>query len=204
MVHSGQDANQRYIRHCATTIALLSASIMPPPPQPPLPARTHSDLQIKDVLAHTSAPHATYMLAEQLTGLPPHLLDLIGGDQIADGAILGLPVSEPARSVLRVLNRAGSRVLEPPRAREPDPAELGIEQDRLEAAISYSHFVAILTKLMGGRRQCVATARIPKFVRAQLDELPDRPRARHLPNQRDRALQQLPATGAPASALTSE
>ena len=31
----------------------------------------------------------------------------------------------------------------------------------------------ILAKLLGGRRQCIPAARIPKFVRVQLDELRD-------------------------------
>ena len=38
---------------------------------------------------------------------------------------------------------------------------------------SHTHFAVILGKLMSGRRQCIAAARIPKFVRAQLDEFRD-------------------------------
>ena len=172
VVSVAHDHKQRHIRQCAIGLALLSAGITPPPPvEPPIRAHPLSDTHIAEALAYTSPPHAGYALAEQLTSLPPDLLDLIGGDQITDDAILGLPVPEPARPVLRALKRAGSRVLEPPRDRDPDPAERGIEQDRLEAAISYSHFAAILAKLLGGRRQSIAATRIPKFVRTQLDEL---------------------------------
>lgn len=52
------------------------------------------------------------MLAELITGLPATLLDLIAGDQIADDAILGCPVPDRARAVLRALETRHEPVLE--------------------------------------------------------------------------------------------
>lgn len=51
------------------------------------------------------------MLAELITGLPPVLLDLTAGDQIADHAILECPVPDHARAVLRALETGHEPVL---------------------------------------------------------------------------------------------
>jgi hypothetical protein len=55
--------------------------------------------------------------------------------------------------------------------RPAQPAQPDVQPDKLEAAIAYNHFAVILATLMSGRRQRVTAARLPKFVRAKLDEL---------------------------------
>ena len=167
------DRNQRHIRYCASRLALLSAGITPPSIEPSIQARPLSDTHVANALAYTSPPLAAYVLAEELTALSPDLLDLVGDDQITDTSILGLPVPERARPVLRALDRVSNRVLESPQAGERDPGGAAIDPDRLEAAISYSHLALLLAKLLGGRRQCTAANRIPKTARAELNALRD-------------------------------
>jgi len=150
---------------------------------------------------------AAYKLAQQLTGLPPDLLRLVNGDQVTDSSILNLAVPERTRPAFRALSPANRPVLEPPPGQHAKTAQADMPQDRLEAALTYSYFAVVLSRLIGGRRQCIAAARLPKFVRAQLDELrcerPPRTRPRRLPRESHRALQQLQRVDPPAATATA-
>jgi len=170
VVRSGQDANQRYIRHCATAIALLGASIHRLPPQPPLRARSLDSVEIEEALTYTSPPHAGFRLAEQLTGLPPDLLQLVGGDQITYDSLLDLPVPSSSRPVLRALSSANRAVLEPPPG-HTHAAQSDMPHDRLEAALTYDRFAGIMARLIGGRRECIPAARLSRSIRGRLREL---------------------------------
>ena len=68
-----------------------------------LQGRSLTSAQIDAVRAYTSPWVAGYVLAELVTGLPPKLLGLIGGDQISEEAILSCQAPERARAVLRTL-----------------------------------------------------------------------------------------------------
>ncbi|MGO9750990.1 MAG: hypothetical protein ACLP8S_14895 [Solirubrobacteraceae bacterium] len=112
------DPSQRHIRACAITAALNSAGIAPPPPggARPFKARVLRDRHIDQALAYSHALEAGYTLSKHLTGFPPDLLHIIGGDQIIDDAIIGCRVPERARPILRALiPRYSGPVLGPPR-----------------------------------------------------------------------------------------
>jgi hypothetical protein len=60
--------------------------------------------QIERIHGYIDPARAGYELARLATGLPDEMLALIGGDQITDDAILGCPVPEPARPILRAID----------------------------------------------------------------------------------------------------
>jgi hypothetical protein len=112
-----------------------------------------------------------FAIAEQVTGLPPQFLRLIGGDQITPSSLLGLPVPARAQPMLRALSPYSTPALEPPpgsaRPQTPDQPEA----DRLDAALVHSHLERILAELVGGRRP-VHSGRAPStHLRTQLDRL---------------------------------
>ena len=73
--------------------------------------RAPTAAEIGDALAYTNVPHAAYALAMKLTGLPDALLGLIFGDQVTETSIIGRPVPERARLVLRILYTGSFPVL---------------------------------------------------------------------------------------------
>ncbi len=169
------DPNQRHIRDCAITAALNSAGIASPPPRRarPFKARVLRDRHIDQALAYSHTPEASYTLAKHLTGLPPDLLHIIGGDQITDDAILGCRIPERARPILRALNpRHPGSVLGSPRcpatttttpARHHNPSSQHANGTTANVAVS-------LATLMRSRRQYVAASEIPPAAQHQIDD----------------------------------
>jgi hypothetical protein len=115
IMRTADDPNQRHLRNCAITVLLHSLGVaVPPPVGPPFAPRALTHSQIDEALAHINCPNAGYVLAEHLTGLPPDLLALIGGDQITENSILGCRVPDRARPITRVLSGGTYPGLSPP------------------------------------------------------------------------------------------
>jgi hypothetical protein len=117
------DPNQRYIRDCAITVALQTNGLDPPrTAAPACRPRAVSDSDIDDALTYTSALYAGYTLAQRLTGLPPHLLHLILGDQVTDDTLLGCAVPVRGRAILRALPSYSMPILSCPTPPRPRPS----------------------------------------------------------------------------------
>jgi hypothetical protein len=175
LMRIADDPNQRHIRECAITLALHSVGLAPRPRRSnarPRQARVLTESHIDRALAYTHADEAAYTLAERLTGLPPDLLHIIGGDQISDTTILGSPVPERAQPILRALgrhNRHTGTVLSRPRWPAAGSAQSEPEPRPSDAAIA--DIAVRLANLMRGRRQYLAAADVPPAMRRRLDEL---------------------------------
>jgi hypothetical protein len=125
VISTADDPEQAHIRCCGAQLALLCHGIPVPRTRPlKLRGRPLTNAQIDAIHSYTAPWVTGYVLAELITGLPPVLLDLIAGDQIADDAILGCRVTDRARAVLRALETGhepaldgpGGATYEPPRA----------------------------------------------------------------------------------------
>jgi hypothetical protein len=90
LVSYGTDPNHAYIRRSAAAIALACIGLRAPPEQPlTIAPRAMTSEQLAAILAHTNHEIAGFLLTTHLTGLADSLIELIGGDQITDDAILG-------------------------------------------------------------------------------------------------------------------
>jgi hypothetical protein len=85
--------------------------------------------EIGAIHAYTNPARAGYQLAKVITGLPDELLALIGRDQITDDAILGCPVAEEARPILRAIDDRHEPVVEIPWHGPDVPSEDTRDQD---------------------------------------------------------------------------
>ena len=106
IVTNASNNDQQHIRRCALQIAFLQHGIALPSPSSilrPGPAPTVGD--VSDALAHTSALCASRRLTRLLTGLPAAYLELIGGDQISETAVLANDLPPEAQPILAALGR---------------------------------------------------------------------------------------------------
>lgn len=168
VVSAADDPEQAHVRRCGAELALLGAGIPVPRTRPlRLWGRSLTNAQIDAVRAHTSPWVAGYVLAELVTGLPAELLGLIGGDQISEKAILGCPVPERARAVLRALGDRHEPVLAPPAGAvaEPPPATRGdwTSPDRA--------FAAAVGWILRSPGATVPAGEMPAAVRARFEQL---------------------------------
>jgi hypothetical protein len=164
VVCAAEDCEQAYIRRCGAEIALINAQIaFPPTAALALPARTPTAEQIQAIHAYTSPAAAGYQLAKLITSLPDDLLGLIGGDQITDDAILGCPVPEPARAILRAIDDRHEPVLELSVWTPPEPIDDTISaEDRFASAVGW---------LLRGRSERIRIGELPPELRSRFKTL---------------------------------
>jgi hypothetical protein len=126
-----------------------------------------TNAQIDQVHAYTAPWVAGHLLAELVTGLPPELLQLIGGDQITANAILGCPVPAGGRAVLHALEDRHEPVLASPEGPvfEPLPARPAFWRPTDQA------FVAAVAKLLRGGRARIPIGDMRPHVRARIEQL---------------------------------
>ncbi len=174
---SASDAEQRHIRRCAVTAALLLHGIAtsPPPQAHEQAARTANAADIDEALAHTDAATATYRLAASITGLEPELLALLASDQITHDTIAGHAVPQRGTPILLALGersgptfrRAASKLAPAdPRARER-PTRAGVSKHR----DVHDLVAVVLEQLMFGRARSIGRTALPANVQAELDAL---------------------------------
>jgi hypothetical protein len=165
VVSAAADAEQAYIRRCGAELALLRDGIPVARARPlSLRGRSLTSAQIDQVHAYTAPRVAGYLLAELVTGLPAELLQLIGGDQVSANAILGCPVPEGARAVLRALEDRHEPVLGSPEGPqfEPLPARPAFRRPTDQA------FAAAVAELLRGR---IPIGDMTPRVRARFEQL---------------------------------
>jgi hypothetical protein len=149
VVATATDPQQAHIRRCGAELALLGDGIPVPRSRPlRLRGRSLTSAQINAIHSYTSPWVAGYLLAELVTGLPAELLQLIGGDQISNDAILGCPVPQRARAVLRALEDRHEPVLEPPEGPLCEPLSAAKRGFRSPTDLA---FAATVGELLRGR-----------------------------------------------------
>jgi hypothetical protein len=169
VISTADDPEQAYIRCCGAQLALLCDGIPVPRTRPlKLRGRSLTNAHIDAIHSYTAPWVAGYVLAELITGLPPVLLDVIAGDQIADDAILGCRVPDRARAVLRALETDHEAVLDGPRgaAYEPPRATRHASWSQAEQL-----FAAAIRWLLRGRAARIPVSDMNTRLRARFDQL---------------------------------
>jgi len=124
--------------------------------------------QIDALLAYTDAAVAGHLLAGLVSGLADEMLDPIAGDQITEDAILGCPVPERARPILRALDDHHEPILRRPGG----PIALPVADAR--AARSAPEDEAVATSvgwLLRNRDAHIPLCDTPAAIRAPLEQL---------------------------------
>jgi hypothetical protein len=125
--------------------------------------RTFTAKQIERIHAYTDPARAGCELARLTTGLPDEMLALVGGDQITDDAILGCPVPEPARPILRAIDETNEAAFHMFVDTAPEPIE--------DAASADYEFAAALGWLLRGRSSRIPARELTPKVRSQFEAL---------------------------------
>jgi hypothetical protein len=159
---AADDPEQAYVRRCGAELALLCDQIPVPPTRPlRLDAQTPTGEQVETIRAYTDPATAGYQLAKVITGLPDDLLALVGGDQITDQTILGCPVPEPARAILRAIDHRHEPVLGVTAGPVRDPIEdVACNEDEQE-------FASAIGWLLRGRSARIPARELPAQLRSQ-------------------------------------
>jgi hypothetical protein len=190
VVGAAEDPEQAYVRRCGAELALICDQI-PIPLVPPLALRPRllTTEDIDAIRAYVDPAAAGYQLARRITGLPDGLVALIGGDQITDSAILGCPVPEPVRPILRAVDDRSEPVLQVPDMAAPEPI--------IDATPPEEEFAVALGRLLQGRKARIRPRKLPPQLRSRFEVLRadgiPRPELRRVPREPHRALQQLHA-----------
>jgi hypothetical protein len=171
---AADDPELAYVRRCGAELALLTHQI-PTLPAAPLSLRPHPvpARKIDAVHAYTNPARAGYHLARMVTGLPDELLALIGYEQITDQTILGCPVPEAARPILRAIEERHEPVLDIP---WPDPAEQGEDPAARDIVTEEPpaierDFATALGSLLRGRSVRMPCRELSWPVRSRFDAL---------------------------------
>ncbi len=171
---AADDPELAYIRRCGAELALLTHQI-PTLPASPRSLRSHpvTAREIDAIHAYTCAAQAGYQLAKIITGLPDELLALIGRDQIADDAILGCPVPDTARPILRAIEERHEPVLEIPWPDPGEPRENITDQDNTTEVPSAvdQDLAAALGPLLHGRNGRIPCRDLSRPVRSWFEAL---------------------------------
>lgn len=168
------DPELAYVRRCGAELALLTHQI-PTLPAAPLSLRPNqlTAQEIDSVHAYTYPARAGYQLAKLLTRLPDELLALIGYDQITDDAILGCPVPDAARPILRAIEDRHEPVLEIPWPDPGEPREDITDQDNpmeIPSAIEQD-FAEALGLLLHSRNERIPRRDLSPPVRSRFEAL---------------------------------
>ena len=168
------DPELAYIRRCGAELALILHQI---PAVPPATLSLHPNevtaREINAVHAYTYPAKAGYQLAKLLTGLPDELLALIGYDQITDDAILGCPVPDAARPILRAIEDRHEPVLEIPWPDPGEPRENITRRDDpavMQPAVD-REYASALGQLLGGRNVRIPCRDLSWPVRSRFETL---------------------------------
>ena len=166
VVSTADDPEQAYIRRCGAEIALIRRQL-PIPHTSPLKLRPRpvTSEHMHAIHAYTSADAAGYELAKQLTDLPGDMLALIGGDQISDEGILGCPVPNQARPILRALDDRYEHVLAVPASQCWPPERIDGPKPPNDDTN------AILGWLLSGRSNRIRAEQVPAAVRSLFAKL---------------------------------
>lgn len=112
VVRAAADPEQAYVRKCATEIGLIRDQIaMPAVRRGGVRARPATVKQLAAIHAQVNPTRACYQLAKLVTGLADNFAWRITADQITDRAVLGCPVPESARPIVRALEVDDAAVL---------------------------------------------------------------------------------------------
>jgi hypothetical protein len=95
--------------------------------------------------------------------LPDGLVALIGGDQITDSAILGCPVPEPVRPILRAVDDRSEPVLQVPDMAAPEPI--------IDTTPPEEEFAEALGRLLQGRNARIRPRKLPPQLRPRFQAL---------------------------------
>ena len=165
VVSAADDPEQAYIRRCGAELALIGDGIAIPQTRPLQPrGRPVTAAQIDALLAYTDPAVAGYLLAGLATDLVDEMLELIAGDQITDDAILGCPVPERARAILRALDHHHEPVLRRPGG----PVVPPVADARAARSAPMDEAVAMgLGWLLRDRDARIAVSDTPAAVRAR-------------------------------------
>ncbi len=149
---------------------------IPIPPTTPLALhpRATTAAQIEAIHAYTDPATAGYDLAKLITGLPDELLALIGRDQISDDAILGCPVPQAARPILRAIEERHEPILEIPWHASSEPSDdiAGEEDIAIDEPLQLERKSAdALGTLLRGRTARIPSRDLSRTVRARFEAL---------------------------------
>ncbi len=169
-VSTADDPEQAYVRRCGAEMALILHRL-PVPSSRPLRLRgqrvTHA--QLRAIHAYTSAAEAGYRLAELITGLPDELLELIGGDQITENTIVGCPVPDVAKSIVRALDDHTAPAL----SRPGSQLDAGYVEPQQSTAAQDNALERALAQLLRGHGEHIRVQNTTLEIRRAFDVLVD-------------------------------
>jgi hypothetical protein len=163
-----QDPNQRYIRHCAIEIAIASDGLAVPECTRLQMPDEQDDSAIDAALIEIEPEHAAFLLVEALTGLHHSLIRLMGGDQIQNGHVLGVPLPSKAWPVQHAL-ASGARLRPPPGYDYGTPA--GSKRLAGSESPPNAEFRHVLARLLNMRRQREPGEDLTQHTLDRLDNL---------------------------------
>jgi hypothetical protein len=173
IIIAADDPELAYTRRCGAKLALITHQI-PTLLAAPLSLRPHAVTarQLDAVHAYTNPARAGYHLAKLITRLPDELLALIGRDQITAEAILGCPVPDAARPILRAIEDRHEPVLDIPWRAPGEPSEDATDQDITTELPSVERdFATALGSLLHGRSVRIPSRDLSRTVRARFEAL---------------------------------
>lgn len=174
LVSAADDPDEAYIRRCGAELGLLGNQVPIRPTSPPaLDPHVPTGTEIDAIHAYTDPATAGYQLAKLITGLSDEMLRLVGGDQITDEAILGCPVPNAARAILRALDDEREPVLAVPYGAWPPPTEDELTEEEVTDELSRDErqFAAALGRLLRGRSERVPAIKLSRTVRSRFEAL---------------------------------
>ena len=169
VVAAAEDPEQVYIRRCGAELTLI-ADCIPVPSSPPLTSRPDAATteRIDAIRAYTAPAIACYELAKLITGLSDGLLALTTADQITDRTILGCPVPDAARSILRAIDKQHHPVIQVAYNTVLEPTD---EIQRPGPTADQKQFMAALRWLLRGRGARIPASILAADVRERFDAL---------------------------------
>ena len=174
VVIAADDPELAYVRRCGAELVLITGQI-PMPLAAPLSLRPHAVTarEIDAVHGYTNPAIGGYQLAKLITNLPDELLALIGRDQITGDAILGCPVPEVARPILRAIENRREPVLDIPGRVPGEPGEDAADQHiaMMEPRAVEQDFATALGSLLRGRSVRLPSRELSRRVRSRLEAL---------------------------------